>query len=130
VYDTALQLAEAEHDRDIETWSETDAGHIEAHKALEAELENLRRLHEVATERTVEFAAVIEKARRSPAYNEIARGQRTDSVYAVLATADTSAVLRERDAEKWEEGNAENYRPETGPNPRNPYRQHEGGEDR
>ena len=93
------------------------------------ELERLRRLHEVATERTVELAAVIERIKSFRLDRYLPEPLARD-VHAALATADTSAVLRERDAEKWEEGNAENYRPATGPNPRNPYRQHEGGDDR
>ncbi len=64
---------------------------------LVSELEQVRRLHEVATERTVALAAVIEQAR-----DEDLAWSATE-IRAILASADTS-VLADRDAEKWDEG--------------------------
>jgi hypothetical protein len=58
-------------------------------------------LHEVATQRTVDLAAVIEKAKAV-----LASGcEDADGIaYAVLHGADAAAVLRDRDAAKWDEG--------------------------
>lgn len=86
------------------------------------ELENLRRLHEVATERTVQLAAVIEAAKavwHDP--DNYAFGWKA---HRILASADTS-VLREVRAKAWEEGFATGLN-EDDDYP-NPYRQ-TGGE--
>ena len=78
--------------------------------AVIAEHDQLARLHEVATERTVALAAVIEQARAlvmntdgdyldGEDFQGLAGG-----IQAVIVPADTDAALRERDAEKWDEG--------------------------
>lgn len=83
---------------------------------IEAELEHLREvaeLHEIATERTVQLAAVIEKAKAEQSVTIGETGdpdllvflaKRAENVSNILASVDTAAVLRERDAEKWDEG--------------------------
>jgi hypothetical protein len=92
----------------------------DALEAAEVRAEQLARLHEVATDRTVQFAAVIEKAKaKCAAHNDpgspapgadfidgLDHGAQIayDVVADILASADTSAVLRARDAEKWDEG--------------------------
>lgn len=83
---------------------------------IEAELKHLREvaeLHEIATENAARYAAVIEKAKATldeyvddDEYRECAPEDRwrlyRDLDY-LLATVDMS-ILRERDAEKWDEG--------------------------
>jgi len=59
-----------------------------SYRTADAEREALARLHEVATQRTVELAAVIEKAKNSAYLSE---GALTE----ILSTVDTDAVLRE-----------------------------------
>lgn len=75
---------------------------------LEAEYKALSKLHERATERTVQLAAVIERARTAPPVETFDGGIRQDTVYTILETVDTRAVLAEHDrevAEKaWDEG--------------------------
>jgi hypothetical protein len=93
---------------------------IAEYEKLEQRYAQLARLHEVATDRTVQFAAVIEKAKaKCAAHNDpgspapgadfidgLDHGAQIayDVVADILASADTSAVLRARDAEKWDEG--------------------------
>jgi hypothetical protein len=101
----------------------------DALEAAEVRAEQLARLHEVATDRTVQFAAVIEKAR-----DLAARGDSDDRLYGILASADPSAVLRARDAEKWDEGydagerDAMSHETFDEPCIPNPYRQQEGAD--
>ena len=69
---------------------------------LPSELEQLRRLHEVATERTVQLAAVIEQARKiiaAPRPNTT-----VGTIDDALAGADTGAALSEVRANAWDEG--------------------------
>ena len=100
----------------------------DALEAATTELEQMRRLHEIATERTVQYAAVIEKARRAYEDGEM------EPAFVFLASADTSTVLRERDAAKWDEGfvtcdewNGAPLDEGGSPTPQNPYRSTEGG---
>ena len=73
--------------------------------ALE-DAEKVRRLHSIATQRTVDLAAVIEKAKaearewqESP-LGEFAPTRAVGSLFAgILSSADTAAVLAEHDAE-------------------------------
>ena len=63
---------------------------------------SIARLHEVATERTVQLAAVIEKAFQILDQNTEAGGGvwvMARDAHAVLAAVDTDAVLREHDRE-------------------------------
>jgi hypothetical protein len=102
---------------------------IAEYEKLEQRYAQLARLHEVATDRTVQFAAVIEKAR-----DLAARGDSDDRLYGILASADPSAVLRARDAEKWDEGydagerDAMSHETFDEPCIPNPYRQQEGAD--
>jgi hypothetical protein len=93
----------------------------------------LSRLHEVATERTVQLAAIIEKATNrwwksaemgdNGMYFYNSPEEVLDDLWVILGSVDTDAVLREVRAKAWDEGNAVDYRPTAGPNPRNPYRE-------
>lgn len=72
---------------------------------IEAELKHLREvaeLHEIATENAARYAAVIADARL--ALEGSSGPSVEEAALEILATADTDAVLRERDAEKWDEG--------------------------
>lgn len=67
----------------------------------------LSRLHEVATERTVQLAAIIEKAFAILDQNTVTGGGAwvmARDAHAVLASVDTDAVLREVRAKAWDEG--------------------------
>lgn len=110
--------------------------------AARAERDHLSRLHEIATENAARYSAVIEKA--------IARWWRSaemgdngmyiyddpegamDDLWTILATVDAAAILRERDAAKWDEGerdgrwNSAFQRPARS----NPYRVNGEGNDR
>jgi hypothetical protein len=74
----------------------------DALEAAEVRAEQLARLHEVATDRTVQFAAVIEKAKA--VWHDPDNHAFGVKAHRILESADTSAVLRARDAEKWDEG--------------------------
>ena len=90
---------------------------------LTNEREQLARLHEVATDRTVQFAAVIEQAKA--VWHDPDNHAFGVKAHRILESADTSAVLRERDAAKWDEGYAAgvlNTAYDV-----NPYRSTEGG---
>ena len=70
----------------------------DALEAVTAERDRLSRLHEVATERTVQYAAVVERARNAPdhALRDAVTNEWQPSVYDVLASA-PGDVLREHD---------------------------------
>jgi hypothetical protein len=75
-----------------------DAKHWAELARARVELKQLRRLHEVATERSAALAAVIERARRAPSAEVIDGGRRHDGVYTVLGF-EPDEVLREHDAQ-------------------------------
>lgn len=86
---------------------------LAAHDAdIRAERDSLARLHEVATERTVQLAAVIEEALallptqpwRTHDIGDAYMVDNVDEARAMLRTADTSSALREVRAEEWDEG--------------------------
>lgn len=110
-------------------------GHIAAEVrrilgAVGEELRVLRRLHEVATERTVGLAAVIEQAKATigPVPHLDQTIPQVEQIRTVLASADTDAALREVRAKAWDEANeaASKWWHKGGlsePYPRNPYRE-------
>ena len=67
--------------------------------ALE-EAEKVRPLHSIATQRTVDLASVIEKAKQtSRRYRELHAGGRASAIMRDLESVDTAGVLAEHDRE-------------------------------
>lgn len=82
---------------------------IDKYEELERRYATLARLHEVATERTVQLAGVIEKVKgwvRDP-YDGVHENRVVDFArleHDILTAADTVTPLREIRAKTWDEG--------------------------